>query len=152
MRGEQEMSHSQFNNTSRRGLIRPTINRFWTDELLRPFWGEFSTQGNSVAANVGETDTAFWVELAIPGHPKDSIQISIEKDILKVKSEKPEDESGLKYHRREFKPDAFERSFKLPKSVDQDAISAKCENGLLVLELPKIKRSDISGAKMVSID
>ncbi len=45
--------------------------------------------------------------------------------------------TDVRYLRREFGYSSFSRSFRLPDTVDANAVSAKYENGLLIVNLPK---------------
>ena len=46
-------------------------------------------------------------------------------------------ENGDRFLRREFRYEGFTRSFKLPKTVNIEAIAAVYENGILNVVLPK---------------
>lgn len=91
------------------------------------------------AVNVFEKEDSFQLEVAAPGFDKQDFSLNVEKDFLVIsakRAENKEEETG-KYTRREFRFDAFERSFKLPATVNQDAVTAVYENGVLVVALPK---------------
>ncbi|MFY8138903.1 MAG: Hsp20/alpha crystallin family protein, partial [Flavobacteriales bacterium] len=45
---------------------------------------------------------------------------------------------GEKYTKREFKTNAFRREFRLPNTLNVDAISAQYEGGVLFVNLPKL--------------
>lgn len=88
---------------------------------------------------IAETDDAFSVAAELPGIGKEQIEIVVDNDVLTVKGEKKaesqkEDKSYL-YSTRQY--GAFERKFQLPDTVDQEAIRAHHENGVLTLHLPK---------------
>ncbi len=91
------------------------------------------------AVNILETNDAFLIELAAPGFDKKDFELNVENHRLVVrgKREQAEPENGKQYARREFRFASFERSFKLPETVNQEAVSAVYENGILVVSLPK---------------
>ncbi len=91
------------------------------------------------AVNVIETDNAFKIELAAPGFDKQDFTLHVENDQLTVeaKRETKEEVTQERYTRREFHVTAVKRSFKLPKTVNQDAINAVYENGILNVTLGK---------------
>jgi len=105
------------------------------------------------AANIREESNQFVVELAIPGHNKKSIKIDVENENLKVSGnleiEQKEDES---HRRREFNYSSFEREFILPEIVDTTKISAKYENGILYLHLPKKEEAVDQPPRQINID
>lgn len=92
---------------------------------------------NRPAVNILETDENFQIELAVPGLAKENIQIDVDKEVLKVSAKKITGKEEKKYTLREFNLAEFERTFTLPETVDNQAISAKFENGILVLTLAK---------------
>lgn len=115
------------------------------DEFFNRGIGEFV--GNDIqlshpAVNVTETDEAFKVALAAPGFEKQHFALNIENGHLTIsakreeKSEETETEKS-RFLRREFRYESFSRSFKLPNTVNQDAIAAVYENGILNVTLPK---------------
>ncbi len=92
------------------------------------------------SANIRETADGFSIEVAATGFAKDEIKIAVEKDTLTVsasKETKSETTDDQKWHRREFTARSFSRSFRLPETVDPEAIAAKLENGILTLDLVK---------------
>ena len=96
----------------------------------------FSSQG---AVNVVETENSFKIELAAPGFDKQNFTLHVENDQLTIeaKHETKEEETNERYTRREFRLASIKRSFKLPKTVNQDAINAVYENGILNVTLGK---------------
>ena len=68
--------------------------------------------------------------------------ISLEKRSEKEEKEGDKDKDKKEGHRgtylrREFSYTSFQQSFSLPDDVDRQKISAKVENGVLTIDLPK---------------
>jgi HSP20 family protein len=114
--------------------------------LIDSFWSnDYQRSGNDLSgflnpnADVREDDNAYKVSLALPGLTKDELKISYKDKVLTVeakqKSDKEDGAQGYVY--REIRQGDFKRSFKLPKGVNEDDISAIFENGLLVVTVPK---------------
>ncbi len=99
--------------------------------------------GNQPATNVFETEKDFRIELLLPGFPKEDVQMNVHKNVLTIKVNKEENKEGenktdeFKYAHREFGAFNFEKSFKVPNSVEIEKIGAKFENGVLHVVLPK---------------
>ncbi|MEO1049169.1 MAG: Hsp20/alpha crystallin family protein [Bacteroidota bacterium] len=91
------------------------------------------------AANVFESDTAFQIELAVPGMTKEDFNVNIENGSLIVSAESKQEveEKEDQATRKEFSYSAFTRTFVMPESVNTEKIKAKYEDGLLKLTLPK---------------
>ncbi len=127
---------------------RYTVNRSLVDELfsnfLRNDYHENYLQncGNQPATNVYETSGDFRIELLLPGFNKEDIKLNYHKNLLTIKVDTVEENSEnkgeeFKYAHREFGAFNFEKTFKVPNTVDVENISAKFENGILHLVLPK---------------
>ena len=94
---------------------------------------------SSPAANIFETDKEFRIELLLPGFKKEDVQMIHKENLLTVKVDnvKEDNNEEYKYAHREFGAYNFEKQYRLPKSVDAEKISAKFENGILNVVLPK---------------
>lgn len=94
---------------------------------------------NSVFVNILENSDHFSLELTAPGFEKQDFTVGVENGQLNIQAKRSTQEATAegRFTRREFLVADFERSFKLPKSVNQDAIEAVYENGVLQVQLPK---------------
>jgi len=99
------------------------------------------------ASNVLESENGYTIEMAIPGFSKEDLHIDVEKNLLTISVDKKEAED-IKYKLREFNYNQFKRSFRLPKSVDVEAIEAKFKKGILEISLPK---KPVTPAKKIDI-
>jgi HSP20 family protein len=88
-------------------------------------------------ASVIEAGEGYTLELEMPGVTKDGLDISVENNELTVVGQRslPTVQGTLIHH--ESRPDNFRRTFELDPSIDADKISAKIEQGLVTLTLPK---------------
>ena len=85
-------------------------------------------------SNIHETPTGFILELEAAGFTDDSIQISLENNVLNISGET---EIKLPDGFEQLKTRSFSRRFRFGSSLDEDGVSATLKNGLLVVELPK---------------
>lgn len=121
-------------------------NSSWLPDVFNDFFDTdvWSPKGSTAPAiNVKESDKAYTVELAAPGLKKEDFDVQInEEGDLHVKIEHKEDhsEEDKKNHylRREFSYANYEQTLILPDDVDKEKISAKCEHGVLTVDLPKL--------------
>ena len=110
--------------------------RFFNDRFFR----EFASDGEWIpAVNVIDNEKDSTIELSAPGMKKDDFKISVENDILNISAEtkNEKEEKGKNYTRREFRYDAFSRSFTLPENASEEKIGAKYEDGVRKLTLAK---------------
>ncbi|MBC5801349.1 MAG: Hsp20/alpha crystallin family protein [Candidatus Eremiobacteraeota bacterium] len=73
--------------------------------------------------DVSRTETGYQVEVPVPGYKPDQIDVTFKDGVLSVNG---------KTDRR-----TFSRSFTVPEDVDTERISARVENGMLLLELER---------------
>ena len=91
------------------------------------------------AVNVKETEKNFEIEVAAPGLNKKDFKITVDNGVLTISSEKKEEKEQKEkdYTRKEFSYSSFSRSFSLPENVNEDAVQANYEDGLLKLSVAK---------------
>ncbi len=94
------------------------------------------------AVNVKESETAYTMELAAPGIKKEYCRVNINEDgnltiAIENKAEHKHEDKGHHYLRREFSYSNYEQIYTLPDDVERNKISAKVEDGILTVILPK---------------
>jgi HSP20 family protein len=112
-------------------------------DFFRPFFGSDEEGAWQPAVDVYEKENELRMKVELPGVRQKDIEIQVENDELTIKAErKTEDEKKDKqYYRRERRYGLFKRVFKLNRTVDAEKISAKYEDGVLELLLPKTERA-----------
>jgi HSP20 family protein len=88
-------------------------------------------------ASVREIGDGYMLEIEMPGVKKDGLEISFESNELTIIGRRsiPAVEGTLIH--RESRPENFQRMFEIDPSIDADKISAKIDQGLVTLTLPK---------------
>ena len=118
--------------------------------LVNQMWNEVAeTPKNKPATNVMETEKEFKLQILIPGWNKKEVKIEIDKNILSISGEK--EASDADFIRKEFKINAFERAFQLPKDINFEKISAQQENGILEISIPKDLEKKAKVQRLISI-
>ncbi|MFA7414312.1 MAG: Hsp20/alpha crystallin family protein [Rhizobium sp.] len=89
--------------------------------------------------DVAENDGAITLTAELPGISEKDVDISIQNGILTLKGEKKFEKKDDKddYHVIERRYGSFQRSMRLPPSVNEDAVSAKFDKGVLTVTMPK---------------
>ncbi len=110
------------------------ITMIWTN--VRPQ----VTRLQQPAVNTLEGETAFTLQLALPGWEKGQVELRVDGELLIVSGalEQNADAATGTYTRREFGVDQFEKSFHLPETINVDGIEATLDNGILSIALPKV--------------
>jgi len=114
------------------------------------------TNGNAVKSrpnvNVVELSDAFRIEVAAPGLEKGDFDVNIDKDLLTISAKKEAKREENEHVRKlEFSYHEFKRSFRLPKTINTEAIEANYENGILHVTLPKLEEAKEKPARKVEI-
>ncbi len=115
------------------------------------FFGDSSDAFRSVArdsfkVDVKDEEGAYLVEAEVPGFVKEDIELSLMKGVLTIAVNKVEEETEEKpnYIHRERRTRSMARRLYLGE-VDEEKISAKLDNGILSISVPKkaaqLKRS-----------
>ncbi len=129
-------------------------NQNWMTDIFNDFfdntWME-RPKATCPAINVLETPDAYQLELAAPGMTKADFDIHLDEEgDLVIKMEKKGSENEQKkghYVRREFSYTRFQQTMLLPDDTNREAISAKVEDGVLTVNLPKVKKVEVEKAK-----
>lgn len=90
------------------------------------------------ALDIIEKKDAFEVVADVPGADADSIDISIENNILKLRVKvTPPELEGLPLLYQEYEVGDFETSLRISDRIDVGKIEAKLKDGIITLTLPK---------------
>jgi len=115
--------------------------------LLRPM-----LQGGAVlpSVDIHESDNDIVVTAELPGMDEKDLDVSVHNGVLTIKgekrSEREREEEGVRIQERSF--GKVHRSFRLPDTVNEEAISAHLDKGLLTVTLRKSEPSAPAGRKI----
>ena len=87
--------------------------------------------------NVIEKDEAFYIEAETPGMTDKDVSVEFHAGVLTLKGRHDQKSENEEYHVREFSRQSFERSFRLNEQVDPDEVTARIDQGVLKVTLPK---------------
>ena len=135
--------------------VRKTQN--WLPDIFNDFFDNdwmVRTNATAPAINVLENEHNYEIEVAAPGMKKEDFKVHIDENgNLAIEMEKRVDEKEEKKHghylRREFSYSKFQQTMVLPDDVERDKISAKVENGVLNVIIPKVEKTNVDETKRV---
>jgi len=112
------------------------------DEFLNSDVTPSTCTTTAPAVNVKEDEKAYTMEVAAPGIKKEYCRVSLNEDgnlsiAIENKMEHKEEDKKQHYLRREFSYTNYQQNYSLPEDVVKDNISARVENGILTVTLPK---------------
>ena len=125
-------------------------NNDWFPTMFDDFFNNgFMPRANSTApaVNVKETDKEYTMELAAPGIKKEYCRVGINDEgyltiAIENKQEHKHEDKNHHYLRREFSYSNYEQNYTLPDDVEKDNISAKVEDGILTITMPKTAQKE----------
>jgi len=91
------------------------------------------------AAEVVETPDSFEIDCDLAGLDREDVDIRVDDQWLVIQGtrSRPEDQEDWEFHRLERLHGKFLRKFELPGGLDLDAVTARLEDGVLLVRLPK---------------
>ncbi len=131
------------------------FDRFFENDMFDWSNRNFSTTNTTLpSVNIKEDSNGFNVEMAAPGLTKKDFKIELNNNVLSISSEmKMENETkdDEQFTKREFSYQSFSRSFSLPATVENEKITAKYENGILKILIPKREEAKPKPVKQIKI-
>ena len=127
-----------------------SLNLLFEDFMPMKKWGN----GNvfTPAIDIKEEENKLLITTDLPGINKEDIEINLKEDMLEISAktgkEKETEEEG--YIRKEREHTHFYRAVRLPSSVKEEGSTAKIENGVLTITLPKMELKE--PAKKIQIE
>lgn len=123
-------------------------NNNWLDNAFNDFFDDSAMKrmnSTAPAVNVKEDETAYIMEVAVPGIKKEFCRVNINNDgdldiAIENKMEHKEGSKKERYLRREFSYTNYQQTYSLPDNVNKEGISAKVTDGVLTIQLPKIEK------------
>ena len=105
--------------------------------------------------DVREHDDHYEVDIDLPGFKKDQIQLSLENGYLTVTAAKEVEKDKTKKGktiRQERYDGTLQRSFYVGDTLTEKDITAKLEQGVLSLEIPKGAKEKLPEKKLIAIE
>lgn len=94
----------------------------------------------SVPVDVADTQEEYVVTADLPGYDTDDIDLTLSNGTLRLEANRADDLEYAEgnYLRRERTKTSASRRIRLPEPVEEDAVSAGYEDGVLTVHLPKV--------------
>ena len=132
---------------------------FFDDGFLNTFGGRNPLFGkhakNMMKTDVRETDSTYEIDVDLPGFKKDEIKVDLENGYLTISAakglDKDEKDKKGKYIRQERYAGACSRSFYVG-DVEPGQVSAKYEDGILRISLPKQEQKQLPESAVIAIE
>ncbi|MCY0095076.1 Hsp20/alpha crystallin family protein [Hoeflea ulvae] len=135
------------------------------DKMMERFFGDTATAAAKTgfpslttvgavrpAIDITENDKAITLTAELPGMSEDEVDLTVSDGVLTLKGEKTVSHESKQDHSVVIERNygSFYRSFPLPDRVDQEAIDASFEKGVLKVTMPKKPGQD-NGERKIKI-
>lgn len=138
--------------------LRDAMERLIQENFLRPAGSILPAMRGVVPLDVMEKGDAFEVRASLPGIKPEDVQITVQGEVLTIRGtatseqERKDERNEENWILRERRSGSFYRSVTLPAPLDADRATARFEQGVLVLEIPKAETAKarqipVSGAQ-----
>jgi len=106
------------------------------------------------AIDIVDKGDRFEATADIPGIPKENLEVNVTDNEIEIKGkfEEKKEEGGKRYVRQERKMANIYRCVSLPEEVIPDKATAKMENGILKISLPKKKPTEEPKTRKIKIE
>ena len=136
------------------------FDEFFDDDFMRfPAWGGRNPlygkhAKNLMKTDVRETENTYEVDVDLPGFKKDEISVDLKDGYLTINAakglDKDEKDKEGRYIRQERYAGSCSRSFYVGY-VEPDDVSAKYEDGILKLSMPKHAKKELPKRSTIAI-
>ncbi len=108
------------------------------DRLTQNLWSADTRRVNAFPMDAYRKGSEFLVHFDVPGIDPDSIELTVEKNVLTVSAERTRHwgEEAEEVVVSERPVGRFNRQLFLGETLDSERIEARCDNGVLTLRIP----------------
>ena len=119
-----------------------------------PLYGKHAK--NLMKTDVRETEDSYELDIDLPGFKKDEVKVELKDGTLTIQAvkglDKDETDKQGHYIRRERYAGACSRSFYVGDDVRASEVSAKFEDGILRITLPKLDQKKLPETSTIAIE
>ncbi|MFR7474145.1 MAG: Hsp20/alpha crystallin family protein [Christensenellales bacterium] len=123
-------------------------------DACNPLYGKHAK--NIMKTDVRETENTYELDIDLPGFKKEDVQVQLENGTLTIAAAKgldkdEQDEKG-RYIRQERYTGQCSRSFYVGDPVKAEDLSAKFEDGILRISMPKAPQRKLPQKNLIAIE
>lgn len=119
-----------------------------------PLYGKHAK--NLMKTDVRETEGTYELDIDLPGFKKEEVNLTLEDGYLTISAakglDKDEKDKKGKYIRQERYAGTCSRSFYVGEGVEPTDVSAKFEDGILKVSLPKREQKQLPKSNLIAIE
>jgi len=131
----------------------PDFSMFPMLEGRSPLYGKSAK--SLMKTDVRETETSYELDIDLPGFKKDEVSVELKDGCLTINASKEmnrdEQDKRGNYIRQERYAGSCSRSFYVGDDVEPEDVSAKFEDGILKLSMPKKEQKQLPRRSVIAI-
>ena len=81
----------------------------------------------------------FTISAALPGVSPEDLEVSLDERLLTIKGKTQSEDEEVNYFKRERRIGSFERTLRLPESLDLDKATTTYAHGVLSISIPRME-------------
>ncbi len=129
------------------------FGKFFNDQKS-PVFGKH--EKNLMKTDIKEKENSYELDMDLPGFKKEDVTAKLENGYITISAHrdhnKDEKDKAGNYIRQERYTGSCQRSFYVGETIKQEDISAKFENGILSLSIPKEDKKAIANNNFIAIE
>lgn len=111
---------------------------------------------NIMKTDVRETDSSYELDIDLPGFKKDEVKVDLKNGYMTISAakclDKESEKKNERYIRKERYSGQMTRSFYVGEDIEPKDVSAKFEDGILKVSLPKKEHKGLPQSSSISIE
>jgi HSP20 family protein len=118
--------------------------RLYAERVTAAYGGGSSTGEWTPAVDLYEEGECYYLVAEVAGVNQSDVALEVAERVLTLRGLRPFSAKGISsenYYRMECSYGSFERSFTLPKAVDEDGVEALLKDGVLTVRLPHVSEA-----------
>ena len=119
-----------------------------------PLYGKHAK--NLMKTDLRETEDSYELDVDLPGFKKDEVSVELKNGCLTIQAakglDKDETDKKSRYIRQERYAGSCSRSFYVGEDVEPGEVSAKFEDGILRLSIPKVEHKALPKTSTIAIE
>jgi HSP20 family protein len=127
-------------------IMQQEMDEMFENFFSTPRRGELTAFGpRAPISDIEDKGDSFELQAELPGMKKEDINIEVGENSVTVsaehKAEREDEKKNYYYHERTYS--GYRRTFALPQEIDPDKVEAEYKNGVLRLNMKKVKLPEL---------
>ncbi len=110
------------------------------NSALDEIWSQDVKEHVDFSAKLSQDNSNFYLKTIMPGFKQQEINVEVKDGVLTINAQHANEEKTAKSFRTS--TSTFKKSWKIPKNVNVDSVTADYKSGVLVVSMPKMETKE----------